>query len=355
MLFYFIKLLISKQSPRIYNRFIMKTYVNFYYQCNSGGLQGFVVDVSKNYLHIEDEDGDIEKVHKSKLSLSEIKTELIHKNRHSTYKSSILIISIIRILYNILETEFILFYRRFFPYNEFATHERYRILKIISQINSSSLVVVEAGSILRYLNENAWQYKFNMLDALSERNRVEIALESLVESGDLSRSQKGDGASYLLKGKGLLTLEKYEREDKRDAKTHTINWFIAVFTFVIALQALVYCYKELFCPTPHTSKVIYVVQDKAPERPHEKLVQTPGRLSQAPGPELPGNTAVRQRDPGKPERAVRAGQATGVPGEGGAEVSPAPPPTHKRPTVKDATEPAPGPVIRPVYRPRDNP
>lgn len=67
-------------------------------------------------------------------------------------------------------------------------------------------------------------------------NKVKFYLESFVESGDLKLAHNGE---YKVTGQALLTLEKFQLEEKRFAKMARLQMIIIGLTIVTAFSALV--------------------------------------------------------------------------------------------------------------------
>jgi hypothetical protein len=70
----------------------------------------------------------------------------------------------------------------------------------------------------------------------AEQKRMELFLESLADSGELTRK---DGYRYIATGRALTTIEQSEEEERRHTENSRIQWAMVMLSFVIALLTVV--------------------------------------------------------------------------------------------------------------------
>ncbi len=71
--------------------------------------------------------------------------------------------------------------------------------------------------------------------AYEQQNRLELYLDSLVESGDLRKVNR----EYVVTGKAISTIEKYEEEERRHTEAVKLQKRMVLLTILIAFVAIV--------------------------------------------------------------------------------------------------------------------
>ena len=337
---------IYRSGPRMHlNYGFIVTYRNSKTQ-----ESGQIIDRTDQLIIVKNEyDKNAKEIELAQIDFRCVNVQFYYKNRKYYYRGKLSTELWIQIIRDKVRTNIYLFWNRITPNKSFAIHDRYRVLKIVSEmVTHYDYVYISSGSIIDYIFETHWRIGSGIF---AERKRIETILDSLVESGELRLNREKEinqEALYILQGKGLVSLEKYELEEKYNRKTLKLQWYIVMLTVCVALQAVVYCINEYPWKAPTPQNIRIVQRESELKQSIEKLTEALNRLSSVPGPELPGGTAVRQRDPEEPERAVRTDQAVDVPGKDSAGASPAEPAAINRPAVVNATEPIPGFETRPT-------
>lgn len=114
-----------------------------------------------------------------------------------------------------------------------VTRHRTKLLKRIVDRHLAGNPALSSTELMIHLHNVRWIY--HPAKNFYQR-QLELYLDSLVESGDL---QKVDGYKYLVKGKALQSLERYEEEEARHTEARRLQYVaIALSVCVVALTVV---------------------------------------------------------------------------------------------------------------------
>ena len=121
----------------------------------------------------------------------------------------------------------------FFNKKKIITKDRLNLLKFMLNMqldrNNNGIGLID---LMTELYSIKWVYHPNKED---EKNRLKLYLESLLNSGDLKNSNN----KYIVNGKAISTLERYERDDEKHIISVKLQRKMLLLTFVILLVAVI--------------------------------------------------------------------------------------------------------------------
>ena len=122
-----------------------------------------------------------------------------------------------------------------------------------NSFNKKKLITKQRIDLLRFMLNDQLDRSHNGIDIIDlmtkiyslrwimhpsrdhEERKLELYLESLVLSGDISKIDR----EYVVTGKALSTLEKYEEDERRHSEAVILQKKMVSLTFIIAFLALV--------------------------------------------------------------------------------------------------------------------
>ncbi len=110
--------------------------------------------------------------------------------------------------------------------------ERLRILKLLRDRHVDNGHPLSVIDVMTELNSLMWVLHPNRD---TEQRKVELHLESLCESGELGKQNH----RYVVTGRTISTIEKFEEDERRHRENTRIQWAMVGLTLMIALLTLV--------------------------------------------------------------------------------------------------------------------
>lgn len=140
----------------------------------------------------------------------------------------------LRIVYVLIDARRALELAGTFLYNRrrLVRHHRLELLTFMIEQAAGGKSLFSAIDLMTDMHTVRW---ITHPDGESVQDRLKLYLDSLVDTGELTKS----GSDYQLTGYALKLVEERSEQERKDKQARLIQWLIAVLTFVTAVLTIV--------------------------------------------------------------------------------------------------------------------